>query len=257
MVATLNTGVMSTPTLLGLDPDEVLNKTTVKEAEAMKNGDGATEDLAHVSHDQSSLGEDDINVTFTTYDSIFDLLIDERSDQHIRTLTSNAWVRVDTDRYVLTGKDGWMTLDKSGTESEGLFVVQYVQTFADENTGKRVHTRPRVVARAPDLEQAVHAADTFATVHFNEVVISIWQPWRKAPATPAQLKLLNTKRPREGKIRQGDLTKGQANDMITRLKFGTKGRYETEQKKLKKEHEQRVKLEELRKRENVKVGPLT
>ncbi|KAL1984633.1 hypothetical protein VTN96DRAFT_8855 [Rasamsonia emersonii] len=254
MVATLKTGVISTPTLFGLDPDEVLNKSSVKDLEAMR--DKKAEYLSGVSYSSPELGEEDVNVTFTKYDSIFDLLSDRRSDQHIRSLSKNAWVRVDEHRYVLAGKTSWMTIDRDGSESEGLFVVRLVQKFEDEETGRPVHTRPRVVARAPDLEQAVHAADTFASSHFNEYAIAALQPWRKLPATQAQLDFLNKKRLRQQDLKPGELTRGQAADIITKLRFGTKKRYESERKKREREEAARLEFEELRRRGDVKVGPV-
>jgi ATP-dependent helicase IRC3 len=256
MVATLHTGVLSTPTLFGLDPDEVLNETSATDAEAMREHTPAPEDSTCLTEGQLSGREDDINVTFTKYDSIFDLLMDEKPDQHIRALSPHAWVRLDTDRYVLAGKHGWVTIDRSGTELEGSYVIQAVQIYSSHDTDDKIHTRPRVVARAPNLEQAVRAADTFASKHFSEIAIGLRQAWRRTPATPAQLKVLNKKRLKDGQILQRDLTKGQANDMITRLKFGSKGRFEAEKKRLKKDQERRMKVEKLRMKQDVKVGPL-
>jgi ATP-dependent helicase IRC3 len=253
MVASLRTGVISAPTLFGLDPDEVLNKSSVKQLEAMRNG---SPHLTGISDSDQPLGKDDVNVTFTKYDSILDLLSDQKSEQHIRSLSSNAWVRVDQHRYVLGGKTGWVTIDKEGNESEGQFQVRFVQKFEDEETGRSVHTRPRIVGRAPDLEQAVHAADTFANGRFGEHAIAAWQPWRRLPASPAQLNFLNKKRLREHNLKQGELTRGQAADIITKLRFGTKKRFETERKKRERSEAARQEFEELQRRGDVKVGPL-
>ncbi|KAL1964405.1 hypothetical protein VTN77DRAFT_6963 [Rasamsonia byssochlamydoides] len=256
MVATLRTGVISTPTLFGLDPDEVLNKASAKQLKAMRDGSAAEGRLADISDSGPLLGEEDINVTFTKYDSIFDFLNDSKSEQHIRSLSSNAWVRVDQHRYVLCDKSGWLTIDKDDSESEGLFVVSFVQKFDDGKTGRPVHTRTRVVARAPDLEQAVHAADTFASNHFNEHVIALWRPWRRLPATEAQLKVLNAKHLREGLVTTKELTRGQAADILTKLRFGTKRLFKKELKKQKQAEKARLEFEELRTRGDVKVGPL-
>ncbi|KAL1972728.1 hypothetical protein VTN31DRAFT_7142 [Thermomyces dupontii] len=253
MVATLRTGVISTPTLFGLDPDEALTKARVQDLEARRDNPppAAPESSSDAS---AAVEEDSISLTFTKYDSIFDLLMDSRSDQHIRSISRYAWVRVDDHRYVLAGKAGWITIERDATEQ--LFIVRSVHTIEEQDGDRSFRTRPRVIARAPDLEHAVRAADTFASRHFGERAVGLWQAWRRAPATPAQLQLLNKRKLRPQEIKEGELTRGQANDIITKLRFGTKRRFENEHKRLRREAMEREKFEELRTREDVKVGPL-
>jgi hypothetical protein len=56
-----------------------------------------------------------------------------------------------------------------------------------------------------------------------------------------------------------DLTKGQANDMITKVKYGARGRFDKLRKqkaKVKREKERWEKEQEIRQRESVAVGAL-
>lgn len=256
MVSTLNTGVMSTPTLFGLDPNETLDGQGVDEIQKREEpGDlgSQTFDVADV----QPLGDEDIDVTFTKYDSIFDLLHDERVDRHVRSISRYAWVRIDANRYVLAEKSGWVTIEKSDEDIDGPWVVEFVQKFQDDVKGRMVHTKPRVIARAPDLEQAVHGADTFVSGHFNDFAVRASEKWRQAPASQSQLNLLNSKKIRDRIITPRDLTRGQAADMLTKLRFGTKSRFQSEQKKGKKEEKMRKEFEKQMKQGDIKVGPLS
>jgi ATP-dependent helicase IRC3 len=259
MVSTLNTGIMSTPTLFGLDPNEIFDKQSVQDVQNKKETGGLGSPI-HDAGDVRPLGDDNVDVTFTTYDSIFDLLHDDRVDRHIRSISRYAWVRVDVDRYILAERSGWITIEKSDREADGPWVVEHVirlQPLQGEMKAKLVHTRPRVVARAPDLEQAVHSADTFAGTQFKEVTINTSERWRQLPATDNQIKLLNGRKIREHTITTRDVTRGQAADMLTKLRFGTKSRFLIENKKRKKEAKIREEFDKQMSQGNIKVGSLS
>ncbi|KAJ9214968.1 hypothetical protein DTO166G4_3366 [Paecilomyces variotii] len=253
MVASLRAGVLSTPTLFGLDPDKVLEKVNAREL---------SESAAALESEPASQGEglpneDEVNITFTKYDSIFDLLGDVHRERHIRSISPNSWVRVDQARYVLVDRSGWLTIEKD--EGSDLFAVRHVTKFTHDETEATVYTRPRQVASAPDLDQAVRAADTYASGIFDTSFISTHQRWRSAPATPSQLAMLNKRRVHEEPFRSEDLTRGQAADMITKLKFGLKKRMaavQAKQRRQKRLAAEKQEFEELKRRGDVKVGPL-
>ncbi|KAJ5906413.1 ATP-dependent helicase IRC3 [Penicillium subrubescens] len=253
MVASLATGVLSTPTLFGLHPDEVLNQSSVEDIR-----EGRAEDkLLKPSEDPvaGQEGDGDVNIQFTKYDSIYDLLDDTRSEKHIRSLSPNSWVRVDDQKYLLSESSGWLTLEKE----EDMYNVYHVMKFTNPMTETPQFTRPRRIASGTDLETAVRAADTYASSKFDERYIASWKPWRQNPATSGQIQLLNKARIREGKLRPGDLTRGQAADMITKLKFGGKKRFksiEVQKRKAERKEKAMNEFDELRRRTNVKVGPV-
>lgn len=251
MVASLATGVLSTPTLFGLHPDEVLNKSSVTDIR-----EGRKEpDLPKPSDDLTGSEEGDISLQFTKYDSIYDLLDDTRSEKHIRSLSPNSWVRIGDEKYLLSESSGWLTLEKE----KDLYNVYHVMKFTNPMTETPQFTRPRQIASGTDLETAVRAADTYASSKFDERYIASWKPWRQSPATRGQLELLNKARIRQGKLRPEDLTRGQAADMITKLKFGGKKRFkniEVQQRKSERREKAMNEFDELRRRVNVKVGPV-
>lgn len=250
MVASLATGVMSAPTLFGLDPDEVLENASMDE---IKETQKKAEDqpAPEISAPYDGL-DNDLKLQFTTYDSIYDLIGDVQSERHIRSLSPHNWVRVGDDRYMLTDVTGWLTIEKE----DGIFTAHHVIKFKSPDAESPSFTRPRKVATGSDLETITRAADTFASSKFDEHYIASWKPWRRAPATPGQLKVLNGARIREGQVKPEDLTRGQAADMITKLKHGGKKRFKDIEVQKRKKLKQLEDMAKLKSRTNVKVGPV-
>ncbi|KAL6231916.1 hypothetical protein BDW75DRAFT_30570 [Aspergillus navahoensis] len=260
MVATLDTGVISTPTLFGLHPDEVLEKATAKDMKERK----ATEKEVRKSEDSllPDIGPElpvDIKLTFTKYDTIYDLIHDMKSEKHIRSISHYAWVRIGENKYLLSDRSGWLTIEQEDAMSADepclQYLVHHVLIFKPTEDTKK-YTRPRLVARAEAFESAVRAADTFASSHFEDQYISTRQRWRSYPASPSQVKFLNAAKIRHGDIQHGDLTRGQAADLITKLRFGSKKRFAAKRKQREKRDEKIREIEELRRRGEVRVGPV-
>ncbi|CAG8317801.1 unnamed protein product [Penicillium nalgiovense] len=251
MVASLETGVLSTPTLFGLDPDEVLDNTSVED---MKKSDdqGSQSEPTPEAAEPYNGSDNDLKLQFTTYDSIYDLLGDMQSERHIRSFSPHNWVRVGDDRYMLTDISGWITIEKA----DDIFTAHHVMKFNNPTTEAPQFTRPRKIATGSDLESIVRAADTFASTKFDAHYIASWKPWRRAQATPGQIKMLNGARIRDGNIKPEDLTRGQAADMITKLKHGGKKRFKDLEVQKRKRLRQVDNMAELQRRVDVKVGPV-
>lgn len=262
MVASLETGVLSTPTLFGLHPDEIVHKATsteLRESAPSHDHDRDTGQKTDRDTDEEIPGIDDIKVNFTRYDTIADLIGDMRTgDRHIRTLSPYSWVRTGDDSYVLTDSGGWLTIRH---DAEAKYTVTHVRKLppSDDNP-KTIFTRPRTIAKANDLETAVRAADTFAPTVMREAYISLRQRWRQSSATPAQLATLNRAKLKQGKLGDGEVTRGQAADMITKLKFGGSTRFKkrAREKAREKARGERVRAEMERTRmgglPDIKVG---
>ncbi|RAH84915.1 ResIII-domain-containing protein [Aspergillus japonicus CBS 114.51] len=261
MVATLETGVISTPTLFGLHPDEILEKTKVKDIKEKKDDENnyreQPDSKLPESYAEDPAQSGDIKLTFTKYDTIYDLINDMKSDRHIRSLSRYAWVRVAENRYVLTGTAGWLTIDKESEQQQQpeKWTVHHVLQFGSSQETKK-YARPRLIASVADFEAAVHAADTFAGVEFEERYISAHQPWRRQPATPPQLERLNKAKIRDGTITATDITRGQAADIITKLRHGGKKRFARKIRARQVAADKAREFEDLKRRTEVKVGPL-
>ncbi|RAK99251.1 DEAD/DEAH box helicase [Aspergillus ibericus CBS 121593] len=268
MVATLDTGVLSTPTLFGLHPDELLENAKAKDLREQKEGPAGSEDYTEQPPETDTPTDepdvsDDIKITFTKYDTIYDLIHDMKSEKHIRSLSRYAWVRIDESKYTLSDSTGWITLaqEKPGpskqkaADTPASYTVHHVKKFKSA-TETTQYTRPRLIATATDFESAVHAADTFAASEFDDRYISTRQPWRHHPATAAQVTMLNKAKIRDERIASSELTRGQAADLITKLKFGGKKRFASMQRKRRVADEKARDMAELKRREEVRVGPV-
>ncbi|KAH6856720.1 P-loop containing nucleoside triphosphate hydrolase protein [Chaetomium sp. MPI-CAGE-AT-0009] len=231
MVAGLETGIVTTPTLFGLDPNELVDGASAdkmfeladrKEAEKSREPQAKPEFA-----DPESTGHS-YNVTFTEYDSVFDLIADTGPNEpkfiawEVRALP--VWV------------------SKSGS------------------TPKSPYATPREILSAATFEDAVHGCDEYASENYPPFIIRARMAWRKAPATEGQLKLLNKLRAAKDELKPEDVTKGKAADMITKLKHGAKGRFASIETVKKKQQKSAIADELSRERklnERVVVGPLS
>ncbi|KAJ5833293.1 ATP-dependent helicase IRC3 [Penicillium riverlandense] len=256
MVASLEAGILTAPTLFGLHPDEVLKESSTEELR--KSADELQEKLDAESNDTAepaatALSEDDDTkvVHMTRYDSVFDLLNDIRTERYIRMLSPYSWVQVGDRKYVLTDSAGWLTIEKL----DELWVVHHVMKFRNE-AGVQVFTRPREIASGPDLETAVRAADSFAKSKFQERYISMRESWRQAPVTTGQQKFLKRLEAHNKRIRSRELNRGQAADIITKSLFGGKKRFEKLGVQGRANEKKMDDARKLQEREAVRVGPL-
>ncbi|KAG9238864.1 putative mitochondrial ATP-dependent helicase irc3 [Amylocarpus encephaloides] len=266
MVASLQAGVISTPTLFGLDPQEIVEKAStddmIKKAEAAKFAEEDRADRAvEVTKEPSTTRNVSNVVTFTDYDSIFDLIEDTSGERHIRQHSPHAWVCVDRDKYVLTNSSGSYLRIERDLENNGggPFLVKEVPSLGPAAPSKTPYGRVRTIALANTLAEAIHAADTYAAKKYPFIVISRKQPWRNRPATEGQLNFLNKLRSKDDQLEMGDLTKGKAGDMITKIKHGARGRFSFIEAERRKKGRVQLKIEQdeaFKDREKVSVGPL-
>lgn len=265
MVASLETGIITVPTLFGLDPSEIVKEASVDDLKKLKDkqeSGGKTGSGASMLGPAGSLkapGNHSLN--FTHYDSVHDLIEDTSGERHIRAISRNAWVQIDQYKYILAARGGILTLERhlsTEDQSKDQFAVVWKHTLPRSEISKSPWSRPRTVATASTLSDALRAADTFAASKFERFFIATSSSWRKGPASEGQLDFINRLRQvsMEEPLTQDDLTKGQAGDMITKIKFGARGRFDRLQTKRRKVEREASKVQEMRDRETVKVGPL-
>ena len=266
MVASLAIGIVTTPTLFGLDPAEVVEGVEVAEMRAQKQRELETLRQDRVTERRSSeqsTPQTPITVTFTDYESVYDLIDDTAGEKHIRGMSPLSWVMVRQNRYVLSNQSGdYVTIESS--DSNAGYSVVYMQKIPElglgsRSKGKSPYMRPREIATAATLSDAVHAADTFALRRFPWNFVHNAQSWRRAPATTGQLAFLNKLRPMKDQLTADMLTKGKATDMISKIKFGAKGwfnKLEASKKRNERVVEKVRQVDDLRQREQVRVGPV-
>jgi len=260
-VAALETGIVSTPTLFGLDPDELIDEATPEDMRKRKELKEHEERVKKGLNDTKpsvdsvrSLAAPD-QVTFTDYDSVDDLIEDASGERHIRGLSTYAWVQVGDNRFILSAQNGDYLQVRLDDENQQwrVFYTQRIPAYAST---KAPYMKPRVIATSELFEHALSAADTFAAEAFPHNFISKAASWRHLSASDPQLSFLNRIRGENNKLKEGQITKGRAADMITKIKFGARGRYQqqvSQGRTKKKAHEKAMKMRE---REEVRVGPL-
>ena len=268
MVASLETGIVTVPTLFGLDPSEIVKETTPEAMKELRNRKAeeaavlAESTLDSMSADSASRIAN-ARLDFTHYDTVQDLIEDTSGERHVRAISQNAWVQVDSTKYILAARGGILTLEKAAATDKESFTVVWKHSLPPADKTKSPWSKARQIASASTLTDAIHAADTFAATKFERIFINTSSSWRKGPASDGQLSFLNKIRINEGKdldlLTAEDLTKGQAGDMITKIKFGARGRFDKMVAAKRKESrvmEKLEQIEDMRRRETVRVGPL-
>ena len=268
MVASLETGIVTVPTLFGLDPSEIVKETTPEAMKELRNRKAeeaavlAESTLDSMSADSASRIAN-ARLDFTHYDTVQDLIEDTSGERHVRAISQNAWVQVDSTKYILAARGGILTLEKAAATDKERFTVVWKHSLPPAEKTKSPWSKARQIASASTLVDAIHAADTFAATKFERIFINTSSSWRKGPASDGQLSFLNKIRINEGKdldlLTAEDLTKGQAGDMITKIKFGARGRFDKMVAAKRKESrfmEKLEQIEDMRRRETVRVGRL-
>lgn len=264
MVSSLETGIVTVPTLFGLDPSELINGATLEGLKTIKERKAA-EEKRH----KQAYSYEDVNpmslpasvpqkVTFTEYDSVFDLISDTSGERHIHAISMHAWVQINPVKYILSGEGGSFlrlemdpSKDGSGT---AFWRVYYIARLPV--TSKSPFATPREIIKAVTFTDAVHGADKFAAERFPAYIILRKQAWRNGLPTEGQLKMLNQLRPKDNQLRAEDITKGKAADMITKIKHGAKGQFAHLQSTQKRRSKEWAAEMARKARETVKLGPL-
>ncbi|KAH7165504.1 P-loop containing nucleoside triphosphate hydrolase protein [Dactylonectria macrodidyma] len=262
LVSSLDTGIVTTPTLFGLDPNVLVNSASVKEMRKLKSAEERGEDIKKTSLAFTSTAgpsPSDV-VTFTDYSSVLDLIADTSGEKHIRTISQYSWVQVGQDKFVLSAPSGSYIRIETISEDLGTSgpIYRALEVRAlPAGLSKSPYAAPREILTAATFADAVHGADSYAASAFPHTFIHRYQSWRKLPPTPGQIDFINKMRGKNSKpLEMKGLNKGKANDMITKLKHGARGYFAKIEAEQKRRERQTAALESRQLREHVKVGPL-
>lgn len=266
MVAGLETGIVTTPTLFGLDPDELVNSASADKMYELKDrreAEKARETQVRQDLTEAQSTGHSYSVTFTEYDSVFDLISDTSGEKHIRSISPHAWVQVAPHKFILSGPGGtYLRLEKmtDAEPGEPQYKTWEIRALPPSLSKKSPFAAPREVLSASTFADAVHGSDKYAGENYPFFVIATRLGWRKAPATAVQLEFLNKFRPDHDQLGPEDITKGKAADMITKIKHGARGRFASIEAVKRKQ--QRSALADALHRERklnemVSVGPLS
>ncbi|KAG1757630.1 P-loop containing nucleoside triphosphate hydrolase protein [Suillus lakei] len=267
-------GVVSTPTLFGLDPEELIDDESTERLEAR----------AHIAilqdaGDEQALvdSRDDIPdpkyITYVDYQNPFALVDGCSGAPHVAKLSINAWVGCGDDIYTLEclGK-GYIRIERVSADEEK--PTHYRATFTEATmhmpSAKVFKVSPfmrkRLIMTAETLSDAIRGCDTYAAqkVLRGSLALGLLRTarWRKALASDSQKNLIQKRRVKRALDQDAaaatlqNMTKGEAANIITRLKHGAQAHYEKKAREAKKISELAEKERRRRQRETVQVGPL-
>ena len=274
MVSALSTGIVTTPTLFGLDPAALAQDDSVKDLKKLKQQrDQAIDNKSDGNvNEASATVEPSKKVTFTDYDNIHDLIEDTSGERHIKALSRLAWVQIDDGKYRVIHTDkSYVALDrediKSSQErlsperrSDELYCIRFVERLPETSLSKknkfRAFKRARLVGEKMTFTDAVHAADKLVESKFPRSIILRNAPWRGSEATEGQLAFINKQRDPSEQLSPADVTKGAAMDMITRIVFGARGRFKKIKAIAARDRKVIEKTQERAAHEEVRVGPV-
>ncbi|KAK4632701.1 Putative mitochondrial ATP-dependent helicase irc3 [Fulvia fulva] len=256
MVASLEGGIITTPTLFGLNSQELVNEADFKTMKSLKERKEQEKQREEQAMQAASQPPPELkgDVIFTDYDSVNDLIEDTMGERQIRKISPFAWVQIDDIRYILTNLDGAnVSIKKEGSDE---YVLWYTARLPDGTTSKAPYARPRQIGKSATFEAAVHGADTFASETFSYDMISKSAFWRKKPASQSQMDYLNKFRQEDEQLQFGMITKGRAGDLITKIKHGARGRFRRMTGEKKKAQKKVQRWQDRQSREQVRVGPV-
>lgn len=265
MVSSLDTGIVTTPTLFGLDPNELVETASVREMRKLKNRRSTEEAVRAANYWQGEGREGGAAdaVTFTDYSSVLDLIADTSGEKHIRAISQYAWVQVGPERFILSAPSGsYIRIERARVDESHDVVTGPVYRAVEvralpAGVAKSPFATPREILTAATFSDAVHGADRYASQAFPHTFIHRHQAWRMLPPTQSQLDFVNKLRGKERALTAGDLTKGKAADMITKLKHGARGQFARIEADQRRRRQRWAKMEARGSRERVRVGPVT
>ncbi|KAK8105938.1 uncharacterized protein PG998_003591 [Apiospora kogelbergensis] len=250
MVSSLETGIVTAPTLFGLDPSEIVEEATMDDMRKMKDLKTVNdqEPKKAVTTTQSYRpGAITGQITFTEYDTVFDLISDTSGENHIYAISRGSYIRLQIEK------------DEGNEGASPKYSAWEIRTLPQGVASKSPFAAPRQLLKATTFSDAVHGSDKYASEKYPSYFITRKVQWRRNPATAGQLKFLNKLRTPEDQLEAADITMGKAADMITKLKHGARGRFMALAADRRKKQRQAITLEQqnARKlREVVSVGSL-
>ncbi|KAF8577888.1 P-loop containing nucleoside triphosphate hydrolase protein [Ramaria rubella] len=238
-------GIISTPTLFGLESEDEIEDETIESLE--ERAERLLADPSVGGFYTNSVPEP-TSVTYIDYENPFSLVHGATGSPHLATLSSHSWVACGGDIYVLEclGK-GYIRIEPlpGNDPSQPSFHAHY--TAASPETpligtafGKarfNPYRRSRRILTAQNLGDAIRGCDTYAKekVVFGPLAMGLFRSakWRKLPASLNQKTFISKRwgvvkdEGEDGPLndpRVDHLTKGEAANIITRLKHGAQVR---------------------------------
>ncbi len=178
-VGSQNLGVISVPTLAGLDPDKILkNKTLVEMRQIIK-------DKPELERKMSKPNLNNNDIILTTFDSLVDLLNGSYINNFMVPIHESqlAWVPIHRGKFILSKQGSYLKLEFN--EEEGTFeLIDYAKISSSKLEQQYTQRKKYVFDDITDGRIALNAADRYAFKEFEMMRKNA--RWRHSPATESQ-----------------------------------------------------------------------
>ncbi|KAF9535421.1 P-loop containing nucleoside triphosphate hydrolase protein [Crepidotus variabilis] len=261
-------GVVSVPTLFGLDPFSLECEDETPQSLDIRMKEAEEAELPVIGLGNASSIPEPKSILYTDHDDPFSILQVNSKSVHVNELSPYTWVACGGGVYVIELlKQGFVRIDRN-SEMERYESYFTPPSWADPSTKASPYLNSRFVTAGPDLEQVIKGTDHYIENRIFKTVstsgLRRTAKWRSAAASDAQKKMIEkrwVKSPPEMSTEEqraylAVLKKGDAATVITRMKHGSQGRLKKQIKVMKKAAEAISKEEQRRSREEVKVGLL-
>jgi len=218
-------GLVTVPTLLGLDLNTALDDVDLleveKQAQIIEESKQIAKNMPLDEPDAVEGGElPKAHLTITEYDSIFEVVDDCSGSKDLHQISQNAWVGVGGDVFVLSVRNGSIKVEK---RDDGVWCAKQRKVISTRN-GKTIYAKAKELPITGDThDQAIRAVDTYVKKYYKpDSPNALWARrnarFRQEPATDAQIRVLKQKFGMS--VVDGHLTKGQAMNLFARLQEG-------------------------------------
>ncbi|KAF9584040.1 hypothetical protein BGW38_007776 [Lunasporangiospora selenospora] len=220
-------GLVTLPTLLGLDPEAVLNKE-IKAIEEEPSGSEFPEETESETVVDPNTGAKVARIRVLEYDNPYQIIGDcSGIPNRLWDFTSNAWVHVGPDAYVLATKAETFRIDKS--LEDGLYRCRVRQQIVRKDVSEATVTSAKngvltfrnnyaemarqrrdagekgdklnfflskgklLPIETDSLRECIHGVDTYITrtIGHKPFILGRFAKWRKLPATDSQIRFLH------------------------------------------------------------------
>lgn len=203
-VGITNTGVCTMPTLMGLDPDEILDnarllslpeKQPAQDKPLNEKKAALQQEMALFTH---MPGVDPTTVTLETFEGVVQFMksssLHKDKDQLSIHRSPHAWLKIQPGKYLLSATNAHLFLERDKETST--YELRKYTTFTDfessnsQGKKKNFSVKKVVFSGMADPTVALAAADTYAGKNFARPLIARSAGWRMEPATEAQKKMI-------------------------------------------------------------------
>ncbi|KAG4303927.1 hypothetical protein PORY_002671 [Pneumocystis oryctolagi] len=224
MVGNVLNGIVTIPTLFGLDPSEISHEISLSELKRISNSkktqNHELNGPKNPSIQQASSISSDIKYTerdFThAFAKEFQVVVD------VCKFSELSWVHIKADKYILSiPMYGFIKVDKD-IETNTYYASETLRISPLSKKPNTFYKKPRLIfSNVVSLKHAISAVDTYAKNKYPRRLLLKNAKWRKSPATDTQIAFINKRCPL---MRQNisKMSKGSAWDLITKLKYGAK-----------------------------------